>query len=69
MKSSIPTPEQVRAALAKLGHAQLQELSARSGVPFNTLWNVRKGTTTNPGLGTVNKFFPLIGEVARARAA
>lgn len=66
MKSSIPTSEEVRATLEKLGHAQMQDLASRSGVPFTTLWKVRSGATTNPGLTTVNKFLPFVKEVARA---
>lgn len=66
MKSSIPTASEVREALESLGHAQIQALAARSGVPFTTLWKVRSGTTTNPGITTVNRFLPFIREVAKA---
>jgi len=66
MKSSMPTVDEVKAALAALSHAQIQELAVLSGVPFMTLWNVRKGTTENPGLKTVNKFLPFVDRVADA---
>lgn len=68
MTSNIPTPAQVKKALNTLGHAQMQELSALSGVAFNTLWNVRSGATENPGLKAVQKFFPLIEQVRKQAA-
>lgn len=58
-KPSIPAAADVRAALAALSYAQMQDLSRRSGVPFTTLWKIRSGETTNPGIETVKKFFPL----------
>lgn len=64
MKSNIPSTSELRASLLALGHAQMQELSRLSGVPFNTLWNVRKGATTNPGIETVSKF---IGHISAAQ--
>lgn len=69
MKSNIPAPDQVRLALEALTHAQLMELAALSGVAFNTLWNVRSGTTKNPGLKAVHQFFPLIGVVKPTASA
>lgn len=63
MKSNIPTPDQVRAALVGLKHAQVQDLALRSGVPFTTLWNIRSGITKNPGIKAVHQFFPLISAV------
>ncbi len=59
MNMFIPSIRQVRTYLEGLNHAQVQKLSEDSGVPFNTLWNIRKGTTTNPGTETVRKFFPV----------
>lgn len=60
MKSSTVTVSEVQSALKALGHAQILELSAVSGVPFNTLWNIRRGITTNPGLATINRFMSFI---------
>jgi len=54
----IPNAAAVRAVLAKLSHAQMQDLSQRAGVPFTTLWKVRSGETANPGIETVAKFLP-----------
>lgn len=48
----------------RLGHAQMQALSERSGVPFTTLWKVRNGKTKSPRLGAVHAFYPLINEIA-----
>lgn len=63
MQARIPTADEVRSALAGLGHAQMQELSRLSGVPFTTLWKVRDGTTANPGIKTVGLFIGFIDEV------
>jgi len=51
--------------LEQLTHAQMQRLAIASGVPFTTLWKVRSGTTTNPGIETVGKFLPYIDDVLR----
>lgn len=58
MNSSIPAAADVQAALKRLDHAQMHELSKLSGVPFTTLWKVRAGDTANPGIETVRKFMP-----------
>lgn len=58
--SVIPAAADVRDALVALSYSQMQELSKRSEVPFTTLWKIRAGETTNPGIETVKKFFPLI---------
>lgn len=62
MASHIPSHETVRARLAVLGHAQIQQLAKDSGVPFTTLWKIKAGTTENPGIETVRKFWPLLPE-------
>lgn len=62
MESRIPTPAQVQASLQALGHAQMHALSRLSGVPFTTLWKVRKGETANPGIETVGKFMPFLAD-------
>lgn len=66
MKSSIPTAAYVSKQLQALGHAQIQDLAKRSGVPFTTLWNIRAGLTENPGLMTVKKFFPFLCGFAKS---
>jgi hypothetical protein len=58
MTPSIPTPAEVRAALESLSYTRCTELARLSGVPVNTLWNIRKGATINPGIETVGKFMP-----------
>lgn len=63
MSMPIPSASDVQAGLAALSHAQIQELSRRSGVPFTTIWKVRDGTTKNPGIKTVGKFMAYLGEV------
>ena len=58
MNMNLPPAAEVRALLERLTHAQVQQLSTDSGVPFTTLWKIRDGTTTNPGIETVRKFWP-----------
>ena len=53
MSKQIPSPAQVRERLAKLGHAQVQALAAKTGTPFTTLWKIRSGETLDPRLETV----------------
>ena len=64
MINVVPTVEQVRAALAALNYAQLDRLSALSGVPFHTLRKVRDGETQSPRLDTVAAFLPHIDAAA-----
>lgn len=55
-----PPLAMVRARLNQLTQAEMHQLAADSGVPFPTLMKIRHGTTKNPGLETVRKFFPLL---------
>ena len=68
MDKKIPPASGIREALNGLTHAQIQRLSVVSGVPFTTIWKVRDGTTTNPGIETVRQFYHLIDSVAVAVA-
>ena len=67
MEGTIPSTSKVRSQLEKLGHAKLQRLAVISGVPFTTLWKIRSGETTNPGLETVRKFFPKVREALHGK--
>lgn len=58
MDSYIPSAADLRAMLLALGHAQMQQMAARSGVPFTTLWKLRSGETDNPRLETVRSLLP-----------
>ena len=64
MNTSIPSAKDIRQELVSLGTAQLRILAELSGVPFTTLWKVRSGETSNPGVETVRKFRPYIGVAA-----
>lgn len=64
---NVPSASDVRALLARLSHAQLQRLASDSAVPFTTLWKIRDGTTTNPGLETVRKFLAPAKRLATER--
>lgn len=57
MTANFPSISLVRARLALMTHAEVQSLSKASGVPFTTLWKIRTGETTNPGIETVRQFY------------
>lgn len=57
MNTSIPPVSAVKEALENLSHAGVQELARASDVPFTTIWKIRDGTTVNPGMETVRKFW------------
>lgn len=59
---SLPSVDLVRDRLRQLTHAGIKNLAAKSGVPFTTLWKIRDGTTTNPGIDTVRRFWPELAE-------
>ena len=69
MNINLPPVAKVKAFLESLGHAKVQELAKESGVPFTTLWKIRDGTTVNPGIETVRKFYPAVDQQTRAQAA
>lgn len=66
MNISIPPTSVVQEQLSALTHAEMQQVSAASGVPFTTLWKIRDGTTKNPGMETVRKFVPHIPSAPEA---
>lgn len=39
-----------------------RELAVVSGVPYFTLTKIARGTITNPGIDTVNKLLPHLGD-------
>lgn len=57
---TVPPLTMVRSRLERLSQSQLTQLASDSGVPFGTLMKIRQGVTTNPGIETVRKFFPLL---------
>jgi hypothetical protein len=60
MNTVFPSLEEVRAGLQGLRSGELDKVAKASGVPAATLWKIRIGETTNPGLETVRKFFHLL---------
>jgi predicted transcriptional regulator len=56
----IPSISDVQAALSHLNTGQLTRLSELSGVPFTTIYKIKRGEVRNPGIGTVRKFAPHI---------
>lgn len=66
--NAIPSIETLRAALEPLTMRGLEELAAKSGVPFTTLYKIKLGTTRDPGLETVRKFAAHLPEPANAPA-
>lgn len=71
MDTSIPSAAELQSRLQGLSHAQMQRLANISGVPFTTLWKIKVGPTSNPGIETVRKFVGHITAAAEpeARAA
>ena len=71
MKTTSPTVDQVRAALKPLTLHQLDELSRLSGIPRDTIYKIRLGRpggTENPGMLTVQKFWPHIQAARKSPA-
>ena len=68
MNKNIPLTLDFKARLAELGHAGVQELAKVSNVPFTTLWKIKTGETTNPGIETVKLFAPHIPASDKAAA-
>ena len=69
MNESIPSAAEVAAALAQLTFAQLGRLAYISGVPLTTVYKIKSGETTNPGIETVRKFAPFIAQAQQEEAA
>lgn len=68
MTLKTPTSEQVRALLAPFNLKQLEALAALSGVPFTTLYKIKRADTENPGIDTVHKFLPHVAAALRGPA-
>lgn len=64
--NSVPSADEVRAALELLTLRQLNLLATLSGVPFTTIYKVKRGETSNPGIETVRKFLPHIKVAKRS---
>jgi hypothetical protein len=56
MTTKIPPISEIKGRLESLSHAEILTLSKISTVPFTTIWKIRAGDTTNPGIETVRKF-------------
>lgn len=66
MQKTIPSANQVRIALADLTMRQIDRLSELSGVPPTTIYKIKLGATTNPGIDTVRKVLPHLAKASRA---
>lgn len=64
MNTDIPSVADVVSALRGLSMAQVERLHLFSGVPASTLIKIKFGQTGNPGLDTVNDFWPFIERAA-----
>lgn len=58
----------IRLALAPLSLRQIERLSELSGVPAPTIYKIKRGETSNPGIDTVARFMPHLRECARDAA-
>lgn len=56
MDTPLPSIDGIRARLVSMTYADVKQLAFTSKVPFTTLWKIRAGTTTNPGIETVRLF-------------
>ncbi len=66
MKERLPSTKQVRAMLRPLTLLQVQEVGRSSGVPWTTIYKIKRGETTNPGMDTVRKFLPHLVKLTEA---
>lgn len=58
--------EEVKQALAALSLRQLDRLAELSGVPVATIYKIKRGETSNPGIETVRKFMPYVDGLREA---
>lgn len=57
-EETVPSAEEVRAALAHLTMKQIDRLAEISGVPPTTIYKIKRGETKNPGVETLRQFMP-----------
>ena len=57
MNDSIPSVSDVRDSLSGLTTVQVRAIAEVAGVPFGTIWKIKTGETTNPGIETVRRFY------------
>lgn len=60
MEIHVPSIEDVRKALGPLNLKQLEALAVLSGVPFTTIYKIKRAETANPGIETIRQFMPHI---------
>lgn len=60
MERTILSAAEVRARLSTLTLKQLERLAELSGVPATTIYKIKRGDTSNPGMETVRAFLPHI---------
>lgn len=68
MRTTIPPATEVQELLRALSAPLLERVASESGVPMTTIYKIRNGTTTNPGLETVRKFLPIAQRIRKAAA-
>lgn len=64
MNIEVPSVEAVREALAGLTLKQIERLGELSGVPWSTIYKIKRGETRDPGMDTCGRFMPHV-DVAR----
>jgi len=65
MTTQIPSADELKDRLLRLNYSEVQHLAEQTGVPLTTLWKIRDGTTVNPGVETVRKFWPQLRKVTK----
>ena len=66
---NIPSMDHVREYLAPLSLRQMQHLAALSGVPWQTIYKIKRGETQNPGVETCRAFLPYVPAAKREGVA
>ena len=69
MESTLISIHEVQDALAPLTVKQMDRLGELSGVPPTTIYKIKRGETTNPGIETVRKFMPYVSACVEDSAA
>lgn len=55
-----PPTASVQKLLLRLDRPAVKQLAEASGTSFHTIWKIRQGIVTNPGIETVREFMPAL---------
>lgn len=60
MSHHIPSPQDVRAELERIGYSGVVDLSRKTGCAESSLLKIMYGYTKDPGIGFVGRFWPAL---------